>query len=514
MKKIFVSFLTAAFIMSLMACGTNSNDEAETDTSTMSVEAMDELQNEEEPLTESAGETVENTKEEVVKTNNSDSKLENKVTTVENTKEKEESVTAEANKEEKNEVISDESKDADHTHSYSSTVVTKATCTEDGYTAYRCACGEAYRDDYVEYTGHEWSEWITVKKATIFSKGTAERSCEKCGSKESKKIPKEILGHTHSYAVTVTKEATCSAKGEMTFTCSCGNSYVESIEKLDHVRASELHSPTCTEEGYTLHNCPVCGYSYKDKRVPALGHKFVFEKDTATCVADGVVSEFCRVCGDTKTSVSKAYGHKVKQETAEASCIFDGYVREKCETCNDIVSETRIPSLGGHTYETKRLSDAVNEYIEQYDDYYYVQYANYTDWNVDMCSMCDEIDLESARFAYTDYEAAVIMLGYVNDLRESVYGTSDYNLTLDASLVDLANIRSEEISVDFSHWGGTSHGAENIAGGGISIYDDFMMWYNSPGHYNNMIHQSHTTFGYANYKNPYGLFNYSVQLFG
>ena len=43
-----------------------------------------------------------------------------------------------------------------------------------------CACG----------CEHEFSEWRVTKKATSFENGAQERTCSKCGEKESETIPK------------------------------------------------------------------------------------------------------------------------------------------------------------------------------------------------------------------------------------------------------------------------------------------------------------------------------------
>ena len=42
----------------------------------------------------------------------------------------------------------------------------------------------------------------------------------------------------------------------------------------EHTYGTEVVAPTCTEQGYTLHTCTVCGDSYKDTYVSALGHSF------------------------------------------------------------------------------------------------------------------------------------------------------------------------------------------------------------------------------------------------
>lgn len=40
--------------------------------------------------------------------------------------------------------------------------------------------------------------------------------------------------HKHSYSASVTKQPTCSSTGTRTYTCSCGDSYTESIPAVDH----------------------------------------------------------------------------------------------------------------------------------------------------------------------------------------------------------------------------------------------------------------------------------------
>ena len=76
-----------------------------------------------------------------------------------------------------------------HSHSYSSKTV-KATCTSGGYTVHTCSCGASYTDSYTDATGHRWSDWKTVKKATTSSEGRKQRTCSSCGKTESKTIAK------------------------------------------------------------------------------------------------------------------------------------------------------------------------------------------------------------------------------------------------------------------------------------------------------------------------------------
>lgn len=100
--------------------------------------------------------------------------------------------------------------------------------------------------------------------------------------------------HIHNYVGEVTKEPTCTEKGEKTYTCDCGDSYTEEIPaKGHHFEDGECtdcgekdpdyhkHSytetvtkePTCTEAGEKTYTCD-CGDSYTEE-IPAKGHHFV-----------------------------------------------------------------------------------------------------------------------------------------------------------------------------------------------------------------------------------------------
>jgi hypothetical protein len=65
--------------------------------------------------------------------------------------------------------------------------------------------------------------------------------------------------HTHSYKSTVTKKATCTAKGVKTYTCSCGKKYTSAIAKTSHkYTVKKVVKPTLSAQGYTLKTCSVC----------------------------------------------------------------------------------------------------------------------------------------------------------------------------------------------------------------------------------------------------------------
>ena len=94
-------------------------------------------------------------------------------------------------------------------------------------------------------------------------------------------------GYSHSYTSTVTKEPTCTEKGEKTFTCTRdGSTYTEEIPALGHALGGWVkdnnhlsHTRTCTRSNCSYSETENCKYTVTTAN----------DKDTYTCP----------VCGDT-----------------------------------------------------------------------------------------------------------------------------------------------------------------------------------------------------------------------
>ena len=65
-------------------------------------------------------------------------------------------------------------------HSYEKEV-TAPGCLTMGFTVYTCSCGDTYKSDYVEPTGHNPSDWIIDTPATIEHPGAKHIECLTCG---------------------------------------------------------------------------------------------------------------------------------------------------------------------------------------------------------------------------------------------------------------------------------------------------------------------------------------------
>lgn len=72
--------------------------------------------------------------------------------------------------------------------------------------------------------------------------------------------------HTHNYTSTITKQATCGNNGILTYTCSCNDSYTETIKATGNHNYSGAitKQATCAEEGVTTYTCAACGTTYTE----------------------------------------------------------------------------------------------------------------------------------------------------------------------------------------------------------------------------------------------------------
>ena len=108
-------------------------------------------------------------------------------------------------------------------HCKADTVEAKAaTCTEDGWKEVGVCevCGEHYSyptdENKLSATGHTWSEdYVVDKEATCTETGEKSKHCTVCDAKED---VQEIPALGHDFVSKVTKKATCTADGTLTYT--------------------------------------------------------------------------------------------------------------------------------------------------------------------------------------------------------------------------------------------------------------------------------------------------------
>lgn len=152
----------------------------------------------------------------------------------------------------------------------------------------------------------------------------------------------------------ITKKATCTEDGVITYTCTeCNESYTEKIPATGHKYNDVVTEASCDKGGYTLHTCANCGDTYKDDFTAPTGHKYT--KTTVkqpSCDTDGVSVYTCDTCGDSYSEVIKAKGHIYASEvTKKANCTDDEVITYTCANCGD--KYTEVIKAKGHNYSAE-----------------------------------------------------------------------------------------------------------------------------------------------------------------
>ena len=174
-------------------------------------------------------------------------------------------------------------------------VYTDPTCEADGYTTQTCECGYVnVVTDTDSKLGHTYGALIEKVEATCTEDGMeAHYECSVCHKffdEEKNEVEESslVLGAPgHDYDAVVT-DPTCEADGYTTYTCECGDSYVETYtdSKLGHTYGDLVAKvdETCTNDGKEAHyECSVCHKFFdteknevaEDSLVIAGGHKYV-----------------------------------------------------------------------------------------------------------------------------------------------------------------------------------------------------------------------------------------------
>ena len=181
------------------------------------------------------------------------------------------------------------------------------TCTEPGKIVQKCAlCGEIVVSntdpDNPNALGHEEGEGVVTKEATCTEEGVMTYYCVRCDI-EMRTEPIAKIPHTEGAGV-VTKEPTCQEEGEMTYYCTVCEQVVrtEPIAKLEHIEGEGVvtKEATCTEKGEMTYYCTMCNEPLRTEEIDMIPHtegEWVVEIP-ATATEDGLEVLYCAVCGE------------------------------------------------------------------------------------------------------------------------------------------------------------------------------------------------------------------------
>ena len=151
------------------------------------------------------------------------------------------------------------------------------------------------------------------------------------------------------------KQRTCSIDG-----------YVDSasIPAHGHSYNKTEIAPTCTEDGYVIYKCTVCGDTYMEKGKLALGHKEIVDNAVEpTCIKSGLTEgSHCAVCKQiiVEQEVIAAKGHTAQTiNGTPATCTENGLTDgKKCSLCGEILEAQKEIPATGHTVNVINKKDA------------------------------------------------------------------------------------------------------------------------------------------------------------
>ena len=193
---------------------------------------------------------------------------------------------------------------------------------------------------------HDWEDWVTVTEVTCTQDGEERRDCAICDYYVSRTV--EAIGHTYENVVTAPN---CTKQGYTTHTCTvCGDSYVDTyVNALGHDMGewAAVTEATCTADGSERCDCSRCDH-YETRVINAIGHSFGawFVNRNATCTVDGENRRNCNNCGHYETEVIPATGHDYESVVTAPTCTEQGYTTHTCTTCADTYADSYVDALG------------------------------------------------------------------------------------------------------------------------------------------------------------------------
>jgi len=141
----------------------------------------------------------------------------------------------------------------------------------------------------------------------------------------------------------LTTEASCTAEGVMTYTCTdCGYAYTRKTGLAPHQYVEEItKAPTCTEPGEFNQVCKVCGETITGGVMDPTGHDYTSEvTKKSTCAEKGEVTYTCKACAHTYTEELALLEHTYESAvTTEPTCDKEGVRTYTCTGCGSSYTE-------------------------------------------------------------------------------------------------------------------------------------------------------------------------------
>ena len=244
-----------------------------------------------------------------------------------------------------------------------------ATCEKGELEVEKCSvCGETKETEISDPLGHDYGEWVVIKKPTCTKYGLNKRYCKRCNDFEVD--TPEPTGHQHTKIIDQ-RPATCEEKGYT------GDLYCEDcriiIQDGTEIAATGhdwddgkiTKEPTQTATGIKTYTCKTCKKT-KEETIPMLkGHHWDQGTITKqpTCTEQGEKTYKCtdEDCNETYTESIPATGHKNTRviNQKDATCESEGYTGDTfCDDCKQVIKAGKTISPTGHDWNEGTLKKA------------------------------------------------------------------------------------------------------------------------------------------------------------
>lgn len=149
--------------------------------------------------------------------------------------------------------------------------IVNPSCTQKGYTLYKCSCGYETKTDYKIYTSHNYIE-IQRKEPNCSEDGFIKEKCVVCGHENFKVLQKNGM---HVFGEQVIKQ-----------------------------------EQTCIQRSISERKCKLCGF-IEIKEGPEPSHKFSnWVENPRECCTDATTKfRICEICGETETEEVRGKSH-------------------------------------------------------------------------------------------------------------------------------------------------------------------------------------------------------------
>lgn len=252
---------------------------------------------------------------------------------------------------------------------FTSTVVTKPTCTLNGVQIDRCTICSSVRNVTLEANGeHVWYVTSTTEP-TCTSAGKIYYACENCNMTKSENI--DALGHNYVPVPESSVAPTCTAAGYDLSKCSvCGAVKKDVISAVGHIPDEEtytvLSEATCEKDGSATATCKACGIAMDNIVIAALGHDYA---NVVTNIEDkpghSLSTPTCQRCGNTDVSsiLHKEWleGYFDTKVITEGSCTIARVERDTCTLCGE--TRTNTTQATGHSNSFSHFDDSTGNLV-------------------------------------------------------------------------------------------------------------------------------------------------------